>query len=128
MSIEWAGQLYTLMMNHLQTGTQGEILAQAYLRERDYKIYDCNVRLGRDEIDIIAYDPTERTLVFVEVKTRTRYDPDFLPALSITSRKKRALRRAAWKWLQKQEYESPWRIDVVFVIGNKVFRHVKQIH
>lgn len=115
-------------MNHIQTGTQGESLAVAYLQKYNFKIYDRNVRLGRDEIDIIAYDQEARMLVFVEVKTRSRYDPDFLPALGVTPRKKRALRRAVWKWMQQKEYDAPWRIDVVFVIGSQVFQHVRQIH
>lgn len=115
-------------MNNLQVGSQGEALAKAYLQDKNYKIYDQNVRLGRDEIDVLAYDQEEKMLVFVEVKTRSRYDPDFLPALAMTPRKKRALRRAAWKWMQLRGYDAPWRIDVVFVIGKNVFRHVKQIH
>lgn len=115
-------------MNHIQTGTQGESLAVAYLQKYNFKIYDRNVHLGRDEIDIIAYDQEARMLVFVEVKTRSRYDPDFLPALGVTPRKKRALRRAVWKWMQQKEFDAPWRIDVVFVIGSQVFQHVRQIH
>ena len=91
-------------------------------------IYDQNIRLGRDEIDIIAYDTAEKMLVFVEVKTRSRYDADFLPALGLTPRKKRALRRAAWKWMQLREYDAPWRIDIILVIGTRVQRHIKQMH
>lgn len=121
------GRSYTFVMNHLQTGKQGEALATAHLQKKNYKIYDRNIRLGRDEIDIIAYDREVRMLVFVEVKTRSRYDPDFLPALAITPRKKRALRRSAWKWMQQQGYDAPWRIDVIFVIKDRVFKHVKQI-
>lgn len=119
--------MYTFMMNHLQIGRQGEALAQAYLHKNMYKKYASNVRLGRDEIDIISYDPTEKTLVFVEVKTRSRYDADFLPTLGITSRKKRAMRRAAWKWMAQQGYDAPWRIDIILVIGKKVVRHIKGI-
>jgi len=115
-------------MHHIHVGHRGESLAVAYLQEKNYKIYDRNVRLGRDEIDIIAYDPDMRMLVFVEVKTRKRFDPDFLPALSMTPRKKRALKRSAWKWMTRQSYEAPWRIDVVFVIGSKVWTHIRQMH
>ncbi|MBT4120259.1 MAG: YraN family protein [Candidatus Peribacter sp.] len=115
-------------MNHLQVGKQGEALAKAHLQDKKYKIYDQNIRLGRDEIDIIAYDTAEKMLVFVEVKTRSRYDADFLPALGLTPRKKRALRRAAWKWMQLREYDAPWRIDIILVIGTRVQRHIKQMH
>lgn len=115
-------------MNHLQTGKRGEALAVAHLQEKNYKIYDRNVRLGRDEIDIIAYDSEMRMLVFVEVKTRSKFDSDFLPTLGMTPRKKRALRRSAWKWMQGKEYDAPWRIDIILVIGSKVFKHIKQMH
>lgn len=115
------------MMKNLQVGAQGEQIAVTYLQSSNFKIYDRNVRLGHDEIDIIAYDQTERTLVFVEVKTRAKYDPDFLPLLNITLRKKRALKRAAWKWMQEKEYDAPWRIDVVLVIGSNIYQHVRQI-
>lgn len=115
-------------MHHLHVGHRGEVLAVAYLQEKNYKIYDTNVRLGRDEIDIIAYDPDMRMIVFVEVKTRKRYDPDFLPALGMTPRKKRAMRRAAWKWMERQKYDAPWRMDVVFVIDSKIWRHIRQMH
>ena len=114
-------------MNHISIGRQGERLGEAYLREKNYTIYDRNIRLGRDEIDIIAYDKVQRTLVFVEVKTRARYDADFLPALGLTPRKKRALKRSAWKWMEQHEYDAPWRIDVILVIGSKVFKHIKQM-
>lgn len=115
------------MMNHLRVGAQGEQQAVAYLREKQYKIYDRNVRLGRDEIDIIAYDPQERMVVFVEVKTRSTYDPDFLPTLSMTPRKKRALKRSAWKWMIAKEYDAPWRVDAILVIGSRIFRHIRQV-
>jgi putative endonuclease len=112
-------------MNHITIGKRGEELAVAYLRDKNYKIYDQNIRLGRDEIDIIAYDKEQRTLVFVEVKTRSRFDIDFLPALGLTPRKKRAMKRAAWKWMHQKEFDAPWRIDVILVIGSKVFKHIR---
>ncbi|MBT7337622.1 YraN family protein [Candidatus Peregrinibacteria bacterium] len=115
-------------MNHISIGRQGERLGEAYLREKNYTIYDRNIRLGRDEIDIIAYDKVQRTLVFVEVKTRARYDADFLPALGLTPRKKRALKRSAWKWMHKKGFDAPWRIDVMLVIGSKVFKHIRGMH
>lgn len=115
-------------MNHISIGNRGELLAVAHLRDHKYKIYGQNIRLGRDEIDIIAYDREARTLVFAEVKTRSRYDKDFLPALGLTPRKKRAMRRAAWKWMHEHQFDAPWRIDVILVIGSRVFRHIKQMH
>ena len=123
-----AGLSFTFMARHLQIGKHGEALAVAYLREHEYKIYDRNVRLGRDEIDIVAYDRKRRMLVFIEVKTRARFDPDFLPLLALTPRKKRAIKRAAWKWMHAKTYDAPWRIDIILVIGSKVYRHIRGMH
>src|SRR5437899_12701670 len=58
---------------HLRRGAHGEKLACRFLRRNGYKILYCNFK-GRSggEIDIVCRD--NDTLVFVEVKTRTRED------------------------------------------------------
>lgn len=114
-------------MNTIDTGRRGEQIAAEFLRSRDYKIHNCNVRLGRDEIDIVAYDTEERCLVFVEVKTRTSYDPSFPPQMALNHYKKKKMKRAAWKWMHEHEYDAPWRMDAVLVVGKKVWRHIKQM-
>ncbi|NLY85247.1 MAG: YraN family protein [Tissierellia bacterium] len=57
------------MVNNLEKGTRGELIARTYLQEKGYKILATNYRKKQGEIDIIALD--EDTLVFIEVKTRT---------------------------------------------------------
>ncbi len=47
----------------------GEDLATNFLKKKGYKIIERNFRKGYGEIDIIA--TKDKTLVFVEVKTRT---------------------------------------------------------
>lgn len=47
----------------------GEDLATDYLKKKGYKIIERNFRKGYGEIDIIAL--IDKTLVFIEVKTRT---------------------------------------------------------
>src|SRR5437899_7532472 len=58
---------------HLRRGARGEKLACRYLKRNGYKILLRNFR-GRSggEIDVVCRD--NDTLVFVEVKTRTRED------------------------------------------------------
>ncbi|MCA9370931.1 MAG: YraN family protein [Candidatus Peregrinibacteria bacterium] len=114
-------------MNTIKIGQHGEQIAAAFLRSKNYKIHECNVRLGRDEIDIIAYDCTERCLVFVEVKTRTMYDPEFPPEMALNHHKKKKMKRAAWKWMYLHEYDAPWRMDAVLIIKSKVYRHIKYV-
>ncbi len=48
---------------------RGEELATKFLKKKGYKIIERNFRKGYGEIDIIAIQG--RTLVFIEVKTRT---------------------------------------------------------
>ncbi len=52
-------------------GKLGEDAAAKYLFEKGYKILERNYRPKYAEIDIIALDPFESTMVFFEVKSRT---------------------------------------------------------
>ena len=57
-------------MNQKQVeGKAGEDIATQYLIKQEYTIICRNFRCLQGEIDIIAID--EKTLVFIEVKTRT---------------------------------------------------------
>ena len=57
------------MIDKAEVGYFGEKAAAKYLKREGYKIVGKNVRVGKSEIDIIA--TKDKTLVFVEVKTRT---------------------------------------------------------
>lgn len=114
-------------MNSLDKGKIGEDQALTYLQALGYKLYARNVRIGRDEIDLIFYDPSEKCLVFVEVKSRSRFDPNFLPELGITFKKRERIFRSADAWVNQQNYEGSFRIDVIFVIENCVTDHIKEI-
>ena len=51
-------------------GKFGEIEAKRYLKNKGYRILDTNFKCRSGEIDIIAKD--RDTIVFIEVKTRTK--------------------------------------------------------
>jgi putative endonuclease len=53
-----------------RTGQQGEELAANFLIARGYRILERNFRCKGGEVDIIARDPGDRSLVFTEVKAR----------------------------------------------------------
>lgn len=110
---------------HLVTGKEGEALALTYLQDLGYKLHDRNVRLGRDEIDLVMFDPLDRVVVFVEVKTRLR--SGISPSRNLTFKKKDKLRRSARKWVAHYDYDGGYRIDVVFVIGTEVVGYVKEL-
>jgi putative endonuclease len=65
-----------------------------WLESAGWVILARNVRIGRDELDIVAVDPgPPRTLVVVEVRRRGRRDFG-LPEETLDHRKRAALRRA----------------------------------
>ena len=108
-------------------GRRGEQIAAHYLQQLGYKLYAQNVRLGRDEIDIIAYDPRDRVLVFAEVKTRSFLHPDYHPSLSMTSHKKLNLKRSAGLWVAEHDFSGGYRIDLICIAGGKIISHVQQV-
>jgi Holliday junction resolvase-like predicted endonuclease len=114
--------------NHLLVGRAGEALAREYLSSQYYRIIGQNVRIGaRDEIDIVAFDPIENLLTFVEVKSRARYDEECTPESSMTWYKRRRVRRAAQRWISDHDYDGAYRLDLVCIANNAVTAHYRDI-
>jgi putative endonuclease len=118
-------------MTRIQLGATGEALAVDHLTKLGLRIVNRNWRCRYGELDVIACDETTRTLVFVEVKTRTGDGYGGL-AHAVTERKVRRLRRLAGLWLAGQdECWAAIRIDVIGVrIGCSrvpVIMHLKGI-
>jgi putative endonuclease len=78
-----------------------------------------NVRLGRDEIDVVAFDPLDRVVAFVEVKTRTRGE-HYRPELNMTSKKRSRMLRAARRWVSDHGYDGGYRLDAAYVSDSRV--------
>src|ERR1700747_3549923 len=100
---------------HLRRGARGEKLARRYLKRNGYKILFRNFR-GRSggEIDVVCRD--EDTLVFVEVKTRTREDFG-RPITAVDREKQKRISRGALAWLRMLDNpDILFRFDVVEVI------------
>lgn len=110
-----------------ETGRIGEEVAAAYLRGLGYDIRERNTRFGQLEIDIIAYDPAEKMIVFVEVKTRRSHCEQYPIHTAVDKRKRRALRKAIWKWLLHHKYDGPGRIDIVSVAQGKIVEHIQDL-
>lgn len=97
-------------------GSSGERVAEAWLCKRGYRVIERNFSIGKDEIDLLMREPDGRTLVLVEVKTRSRAVP-VLPEESVGTQKQRRLVRLAARLQQSAKYrDSPIRIDVVSII------------
>jgi putative endonuclease len=116
------------MRQHLETGLWGEVQAERYLRRRGFRILERRLRIGRrDELDLVCRKG--KTLVFVEVKTRRR-ETFGRPLTAVDVRKRRALSRAAVRYLGAARYpDVDFRFDIVEVIGvppdpRPVVRHI----
>ncbi|WP_293942146.1 MULTISPECIES: YraN family protein [unclassified Sphingobacterium] len=100
------------MAKHLEIGAQGEQLAMEYLIRMGCKIVLRNWRYKNLEVDLIVKDGD--TLVFVEVKTRSRTDFGE-PFEFVNIPKQRRLIRAAQAYILKHAYVGEVRFDVVAV-------------
>lgn len=67
---------------HLRTGRMGERAASRYLRARKYKILKRNLRTPVGEVDLLCLAPDRRTIVLVEVKTRSAAPDSNRPAVA----------------------------------------------
>src|SRR5215210_4731884 len=75
-------------------GDEAEAFVGAALEGAGWTVLGRNVRVGRDELDILAVDPgPPATIVVVEVRRRGRRDFG-LAEETLDWRKRRALRRA----------------------------------
>ena len=90
-------------------------MACAFLRRKGYRILYRNFRARRGgEVDIVCRD--RDTLVFVEVKTRTREDFG-RPVEAVNAAKRKLIARGALAWLQLLDNPDILvRFDVVEII------------
>ncbi|HEV8516205.1 MAG TPA: YraN family protein [Candidatus Limnocylindrales bacterium] len=130
----------TLRQRH---GRRGERLVADRLGAAGWTILGQGVRVGRDEIDLVAIDPgPPPTLVFVEVRSvaTTRFG---LPEESVDRAKVRHAYRAAMtlRATGRLPEGTPlprlrWRIDLVSVedrpslgrdLGGPIIRHLREL-
>ncbi|MEM0961365.1 MAG: YraN family protein [Bacteroidota bacterium] len=106
-------------MSPADIGRHGEELAAEYLEANGYRLLETNYRFGREEIDIIAFQPNARNdggvIVFVEVKTRSG-DRFGSPESAVDEAKQKAIKRVAEAYLHERRLiPSPTRFDVIAV-------------
>ncbi|MEA3485611.1 MAG: YraN family protein [Candidatus Aerophobetes bacterium] len=107
-----------------ELGKIGENTAVKFLKRKRYEIIERNYRCPLGEIDIVARD--KKTLVFVEVKTRSSTNFG-LPEEAISYRKKQHLSRIASFYLIYYKIkEADCRFDVVSILMDK--DEIEDIH
>jgi len=104
-------------MTRIELGALGEALAVDHLTRMGLRILNRNWRCRYGELDVIAADAASRTVVFVEVKTRSGDGYGGL-AQAVTPLKVRRLRRLAGLWLAGQD--AGWAAVRIDVIGVRV--------
>lgn len=105
-----------------RSGDEAEDLVATRLAAAGWTILARNLRLGRDELDLVAIDPgPPAALVVVEVRRRGRRDYG-LAEETLDYRKRRALRRAVATLLDARSLPDgrplpalPLRVDLVAV-------------
>ncbi len=104
-----------LLTDRKLLGQWGEKRSEKFLKRKGLKTLTHNFTCKTGEIDLVMVD-SDRTIVFVEVKTRA--DESFGPSESaITAGKKAKMVRAARYFLATNEIgDRPLRFDVVTVI------------
>ena len=100
---------------HLRLGRWGEETAAAFLQKKGYAILEHDWRSGHRDIDLVARDG--KTLVFVEVKTRTNRVFGN-PEDAVNYQKRENLRRAMNHYVKLHRLAGTLRFDIVTVVGS----------
>lgn len=104
-------------------GRRAELLTQRWLEDRGYLVVARNVRVGRDELDVIAWDGA--TLVVVEVRS-ARVGAMVDPRETLNARKRARLIDATLRYAQSINTQNA-RIDFVAVVGDEVEHFVNAV-
>ena len=102
-------------------------MAAEFLQSQGMTILVSQYKKSFGEIDLIAQDGDE--VVFVEVKSRATQTYGY-PEDSVTAEKISHIVRVAQRYLLEQQFEGPWRIDVLSIEYDKTppkITHLKNI-
>jgi putative endonuclease len=116
-----------MRLSREELAKKGEQIAADFLEEKGFEIIERNYRYGHGELDIIAVDPSDGFMVFVEVKTRQNLyfgEPEY----AITKSKQRQVKKVAELYLYDKEIENVnCRFDVIAILleddDNPVINH-----
>lgn len=100
----------------MHTGKKGEEMAVAFLKEKKYIILALNWRSKHGEIDIICQQ--DKTIVFVEVKTRTNTKFGY-PEEAVSAHKQKMMIQTADAFLETLHSYEAIRYDIIAIRMNR---------
>ena len=106
------------MAQHNDVGKWGERYALDILDREGYILIETDWRppRGHRDLDIIAYTPDRRVMVFIEVKTRSRKH-DIQPEDAVDRKKILNLQHAANQYIKMFNVVEEVRFDIISIIG-----------
>ena len=106
------------MAQHNDVGKWGERYALDILDWVGYILIETDWRppRGHRDLDIIAYTPDRRVIVFIEVKTRSRRQA-MLPEDAVDRKKMLNLQHAANQYIKMFNVVEEVRFDIISIIG-----------
>ena len=106
------------MAQHNDVGKWGERHALDILDREGYILIETVWRppRGHRDLDIIAYTPDRRVIVFIEVKTRSRRQA-MLPEDAVDRKKILNLQHAANQYIKMFNVVEEVRFDIISIIG-----------
>ena len=117
------------MAQHNDVGKWGERYALDVLDREGYILVETDWRPphGHRDLDIIAYTPDRRVMVFIEVKTRSRKH-DIQPEDAVDRKKILNLQHAANQYIKLFNVKEEIRFDIISIIGDenrvKSYEHI----
>ena len=111
-------------MDNIRKGKKGEDIACDYLKRNGYRIMNRNFKTDIGEIDIVATD--EKTVIFVEVKSRTS-DGFGVPSEAVNYFKRNKINQVASQYIKKfMLFGVDVRFDVIEVyLSDKRVNHIE---
>ena len=109
-------------------GNLGEQLVIDWLRANSYRILHHSWGCRWGELDIVALDLSDRTLAFIEVKTRSSSNWDQDGLLAVSSSKQNKIIRSAELFISQNSYYADFymRFDVALVRYTKCPEKIDQ--
>lgn len=106
-----------MKMTHDELGKWGEVKALTFLTELGFILLDRNVKLKKNEIDLVVIDNVTQEIVVVEVKTRQTAEIG-PPWKAVTRAKQRQIIHVA-NWLVKErQIDRDVRFDIISIVHN----------